>query len=46
MSYVGAKPYPVRDGGTGQTTAPTNGQVLIGNSGRIRCIIAYGGKRN
>ena len=33
MSYVGAKPYPIRDGGTGQSTAPANGQLLIGNSG-------------
>jgi len=33
MSYVGAKPYPIRDGGTGQIVAPSNGQLLIGNGG-------------
>jgi len=32
MSYVGAKPYPVRDGGTGQSTEPADGQLLIGNA--------------
>lgn len=32
MSYVGAKPYPVRDGGTGQTTVPADGQLLIGDA--------------
>ena len=33
MSYVGAKPYPIKDGGTGQSSLPTNGQLLIGDSG-------------
>jgi hypothetical protein len=32
MSYVGEKPYPIRDGGTGQSSLPTNGQLLIGNN--------------
>lgn len=32
MSYVGEKPYPVRDGGTGQSTLPTDGQLLIGDT--------------
>lgn len=32
MSYVGAKPYPVRDGGTGQSTVPADGQLLIGDT--------------
>ncbi len=32
MAYVGEKPYPIHDGGTGQSQLPTNGQLLIGDS--------------
>jgi hypothetical protein len=33
MSYVGAKPYPIKDGGTGQVSLPANGQLLVGDNG-------------